>query len=53
MYSILILGTIMILDSFGFHIPAWLSPIATFLIVGYFFYKSTEHIKNENLKNSA
>jgi len=40
MYSILVLGAIMIFDSFGFPIPAWLSPIATFGIVGYFFWKS-------------
>ena len=40
MYSILILGTIMLMDSFGLHIPTWLSPIATALIVGYFFLKS-------------
>lgn len=40
MYSILVLGVIMILDSFGFVIPRWLSPAATFLIVGYFFFQS-------------
>lgn len=40
MYSILVLGLIMLLDSFGFHIPSWLSPIATAAIVGYFFLKS-------------
>lgn len=40
MYSIFFLGTIMLLDSFGFHIPSWLSPIATATIVGYFFLKS-------------
>ncbi len=40
MYSILFLGFIMLLDSFGFHIPPWLSPLTTFAIVGYFFYKS-------------
>jgi hypothetical protein len=40
MYSILFLGVIMILESFGFHIPPWLSPIITFGTVGYFFYKS-------------
>ena len=40
MYSILVLGMIMLLDSFGFHIPSWLSPISTTLIVGYFFLKS-------------
>lgn len=45
MYSILILGVIMVLDSFGLHIPEWLSPIATFGIVGYFFWKSRIDLK--------
>lgn len=40
MYSILILGIIMLLDSFGVHIPEWVSPITTFTTIGYFFYKS-------------
>jgi len=40
MYSILVLGVIMLLDSFGLHIPNWLSPTATAIIVGYFFLKS-------------
>ena len=40
MYSILFLGLIMLIDSFGYHIPSWLSPITTFAIVGYFFLKS-------------
>ncbi len=40
MYSIVVLGTIMILDSFGIPIPVWLAPAVTFIIVGYFFYKS-------------
>jgi len=44
MYSILFLGLIMLLDSFGFHIPSWLSPLTTFGVVGYFFYKSKLHI---------
>ena len=42
MYSILVLGTIMLANSFGFHIPAWLSPVATFAIVGYFLYRSVQ-----------
>lgn len=45
MYSILCLGTIMIADSFDMHIPSWLSPVITFLIVGFFFYKSLDEIK--------
>jgi len=40
MYSILVLGIIMILHSFGFHIPEYLSPVATFVIIGFFFWKS-------------
>ncbi len=46
MYSILVLGTIMLLDSFGFHIPSWFSPVVTFITVGYFFYKSRIDLKN-------
>jgi hypothetical protein len=45
MYSILILGIIMIGDAFGAHIPEWLSPVATFVIVGYFFWKSKQALK--------
>lgn len=45
MYSILFLGLIMLLDSFGFHIPSWMSPVATFGTVGYFFFKSKAEIK--------
>ncbi|MBI2356054.1 MAG: DUF475 domain-containing protein [Candidatus Doudnabacteria bacterium] len=45
MYSILFLGSIMILDSFGFHIPSWLSPIVTFLTIGYFYLKSKNELK--------
>jgi len=40
MYSILILGCIMILDSFGFPNPFWVSPLLTFGIVGWFLLKS-------------
>ena len=44
MYSIFILGIIMILDSFGFLSPFWVSPILTFGIVGWFFLKSLKAI---------
>jgi hypothetical protein len=40
MYSILVLGVIMILHSFGSHIPEYASPLATFAIIGFFFWKS-------------
>ena len=47
MYSILVLGVIMILHSFGFHIPEYLSPLCTFIIIGFFFWKSKMHLKLE------
>ncbi len=46
MYSILVLGTIMLLDSFGMRVPAWISPLATFAIIGYFFYRSVRVLKD-------
>jgi hypothetical protein len=46
MYSILVLGIIMLLDAFGVKIPEWVSPITTFIIISYFFLKS------KNLNNA-
>ncbi len=40
MYSILALGVIMVSDGFGVHVPSWLSPVITTVILGYFFWKS-------------
>lgn len=40
MYSILFLGGIMVADGFGHHIEPWVSPVVTFIIVAYFFFKS-------------
>ena len=40
MYSIVVLGVIMILHSFGFYIPEYISPLMTFIIIGFFFWKS-------------
>jgi len=49
MYSIFALGVVMLGHSFGMHIPEWISPVLTFLIIGYFFWKSYREIKkNEN-----
>ncbi len=47
MYSIFALGTIMLLDAFGWHIPQWVSPIITFGVIGYFFWKSWREVKKE------
>ena len=48
MYSILILGCIMILDSFGFPIPFWVSPLLTFGVVGWFLLKSLRAMPQSN-----
>ncbi len=40
MYSILCLGSVMLADSFHIEVPSWVSPIATFVIVGFFLWKS-------------
>lgn len=45
MYSIFFLGAIMVLDSFGFSIPQWVSPVITFGVIGYFFFKSKKALK--------
>lgn len=44
MYSIFFLGIIMVLDSFGVHIPEWVSPVITIGVIGYFFYKSRKYL---------
>ncbi len=45
MYSILVLGVIMILHSFGFNIPEYVSPVSTVLIIMFFFLKSKKHLQ--------
>ena len=50
MYSILVLGVIMIMDSFGAHIPEYLSPLTTFIIIGFFFWKSKVFLSKEKIR---
>lgn len=45
MYSILVLGVVMVMHSFGAHIPEYISPLSTFIIIGYFFWKSKLELK--------
>lgn len=45
MYSICCLGIVMLLDGFGMHIPEWVSPVITFVVIGYFFHKSKLALK--------
>lgn len=49
MYSILFLGSIMLLDSFGVEIASWVSPVITFGVVGFFFLKSKKHLDKNGL----
>lgn len=45
MYSILFLGAIMLIDGFGYHIPQWVSPTTTFLVISWFYVKSLRVMK--------
>jgi hypothetical protein len=45
LYSILFLGIAMLLEAFGIGIPQWVSPVTTFIVVGYFFLKSKTDIQ--------
>lgn len=47
MYSVFILGIIMLMDAFGHHIPEWVSPVVTVIVIGYFFLKSKKVIRVE------
>ena len=47
MYSILVLGTVMVVDAFGVHVPQWVSPTLTFSVIGYFYWKSRKHMVQE------
>jgi hypothetical protein len=40
MYSIFFLGVIMLLESFGVHVPYYVAPLITFAVIGFFFFKS-------------
>jgi hypothetical protein len=40
MYSIFFLGSIMLLESLGMHIPYYIAPLITFSVIGFFFFKS-------------
>lgn len=47
MYSIFFLGIIMLADAFGAHIPEWFSPVVTFMVVAYFFFRSKVYNKKQ------
>lgn len=45
MYSVFFLGLIMLVDSFGLHIPHAVTPLVTITIISYFFIKSRRELK--------
>lgn len=51
MYSVGVLGFIMVLESFGTHPPFWFVPLNTFAILGLFLFLSIREIRMA--KNSA
>jgi hypothetical protein len=51
MYSILILGCVMLAHGAGIHVPEWISPVVTFVIVGYFFLLSWRQIRRSERGN--
>lgn len=53
MYSILGLGIIMLLDSFGYHIPTWISPVFTIGCIAFFFYKSVRALNEGHVPSAA
>ncbi len=40
MYSIGVLGAVMVAEGFGAHIPAWFSPVITVSVIAFFLWKS-------------
>jgi hypothetical protein len=47
MYSILVLGVVMMCDALGIHVPQWISPAATFLVVGFFLLLSLRDLRRK------
>lgn len=45
MYSIAVLGCVMLAEGAGVHVPEWTSPLATALIISGFFVKSILFVK--------
>ena len=48
MYSVFVLGIIMLVDSFGVHVPSWVAPATTISILAYFFYRSKKELTHKH-----
>lgn len=47
MYSIMVLGTVMILEGFHVEVPEYITPLATISIIAFFFWMSVRHARRE------
>ncbi len=47
MYSVFILGLIMLANAFGAHIPEWQTAAVPFACIGYFYWKSVNEMQAE------
>ncbi|MEI7497917.1 MAG: DUF475 domain-containing protein [Candidatus Falkowbacteria bacterium] len=45
MYSIGLLGAIMVMEAFGEHVAFWVAPVNTFVLLGFFLFLSYREIK--------
>lgn len=52
MYSVGVLGALMVLESFGLDFPTYASPLITFLVIGFFLWKSIRHNKMQQKAGS-
>ena len=48
MYSIFFLGCFMVLESFGAQLPKFIPPVLTISTIGFFFWKSVQHLKSQS-----
>ncbi len=53
MYSIFFLGIVMLLEAFGVAVPAYVSPLATFACIGFFFWKSRRELQGAKAAGPA
>lgn len=45
MYSVALLGSVMLTEAFGVHVPEWVAPLTTVIAIGYFFLKSRREME--------
>ena len=53
MYSIFVLGVVMLAQAFDHHVPEWISPVVTLVIVGYFYWKSVREFDDPAVEERA